>query len=331
MGREYPGSSAVALWVALAVVGTVHLWARPAYAHFSSCDTVFSCSGGILDFATGQQVPLEHGGTEADLSATGGAGQYVKQESSGGAMTVGVIPAGDLPSAIDAANIADGSVSDAEYQRLDGATADIQGQIDARLSVAGGTMTGQLVLDDLMLSFTESDTAQTCGAGDYGIYADLSETKFKKCENGTTTDLDTSGSVTVPKYVQTTDMDLADTDTIFFSIASGMLCATESDCKTSTQQGTTIDNVSARANKDIGGTNNTVEIACGSCTTSIATDCQSGDACVTVASTSSDTPTAADTDGVTWTAGQCCVGEIVASGNTNAGVLYVVSWTETGS
>lgn len=37
------------------------------------------------------------GGTGADLSATGGASQYVKQASSGAAFTVGAIPAADLP------------------------------------------------------------------------------------------------------------------------------------------------------------------------------------------------------------------------------------------
>jgi hypothetical protein len=43
-----------------------------------------------------------------------------------------VIPASDLPSAIDAAKIADGSVSNAEFQRLNGVTGDIQTQLDAK-------------------------------------------------------------------------------------------------------------------------------------------------------------------------------------------------------
>lgn len=47
-------------------------------------------------FSSGQ-VPLARGGTGADLSATGGAGQYVKQNSAGGVLTVGTIAAGDLP------------------------------------------------------------------------------------------------------------------------------------------------------------------------------------------------------------------------------------------
>ena len=43
-----------------------------------------------------------------------------------------------LPTGISAANIADGTVSDTEFQRLDGVTSDIQTQIDAK----GDTITG---------------------------------------------------------------------------------------------------------------------------------------------------------------------------------------------
>lgn len=330
-GKNYPATAALLLWAAFVTSGTIHMWAPPAYAHFSTCQTPFACTGGILDFATGAQVPLEHGGTEADLSATGGAGQYVKQASAGGAFTVGAIAAGDLPTSIDATKIGGGGVTSAEFDFIADVTGLVQAQLDGKVALAGDTMTGQLILDDLMLEFTESDTAQTCGAGNYGIYADLSETELKKCVDGVVTDLDTSGgSVAVPKYVQTTTMDL-NANSTFFSIASGMLCATESDCKTSTQVATTIGNLSARANKDIGGTDHKIEIACGSCTVSITTDCGAGDACVTVASTSSDAPTALDSDTVAWSAGNCCVGEIVATGDTNTDVIHVISWTETAS
>jgi hypothetical protein len=75
-------------------------------------------------------LALARGGTGADLSATGGSGQYVKQASAGAVLTVGTIPAGDLPTAIDAAKIADGSVSNTEYQYLDGAVSNVQQQIN---------------------------------------------------------------------------------------------------------------------------------------------------------------------------------------------------------
>lgn len=44
------------------------------------------------------KVGLAYGGTNADLSATGGTAQYLKQASSGAAVTVGTIPATDIAS-----------------------------------------------------------------------------------------------------------------------------------------------------------------------------------------------------------------------------------------
>lgn len=48
--------------------------------------------------------------------------------------------------AIDAAKIADGSVSNAEFQRLDGVTSSIQTQLNNKLDLSGGTLTGFLTL-----------------------------------------------------------------------------------------------------------------------------------------------------------------------------------------
>jgi hypothetical protein len=45
----------------------------------------------------GTAVGVTYGGTGANLSATGGTGQYVKQVTSGGAFTVGTIASGDVP------------------------------------------------------------------------------------------------------------------------------------------------------------------------------------------------------------------------------------------
>ena len=56
------------------------------------------------------------------------------------------VSANNLPGSIDAAKIADGSVSDAEFQRLDGVTSDIQTQLDAKLNKSGGTMTGVIAM-----------------------------------------------------------------------------------------------------------------------------------------------------------------------------------------
>jgi hypothetical protein len=51
-----------------------------------------------LTFSWSGQLGLSRGGTNADLSATGGAGQYLKQVSSGASVTVGTIPASDIAS-----------------------------------------------------------------------------------------------------------------------------------------------------------------------------------------------------------------------------------------
>lgn len=55
-----------------------------------------------------------------------------------------VLVPSDLPSGIDAAKIADGSVSNTEFQYLNNVTSAIQTQLNARLPLAGGTMTGAL-------------------------------------------------------------------------------------------------------------------------------------------------------------------------------------------
>lgn len=47
---------------------------------------------------------------------------------------------------IPAASIANGSVSDAEFQRLDGVTSPIQTQLNNKLDLSGGTLTGALIL-----------------------------------------------------------------------------------------------------------------------------------------------------------------------------------------
>ncbi len=48
---------------------------------------------------------------------------------------------------------------------------------------------GSILTSNLGIEFTDSDTNPTCGAGNYSIFADLSETKLKKCVNGTVSDL----------------------------------------------------------------------------------------------------------------------------------------------
>jgi hypothetical protein len=79
-------------------------------------------------------LALARGGTAANLSATGGTSQYLKQTSAGAAVSVGTIAAADLPTGIDAAKIADGSVSNTEFQYLDAARQNLQMQVDQKWS-----------------------------------------------------------------------------------------------------------------------------------------------------------------------------------------------------
>ena len=83
------------------------------------------------DIASGQ-VALARGGTNADLSATGGAGQFLKQSTAGGAVSVGVLAASDMPGGIDAAKIGGGTVSNTEFGYLDGVTSAIQTQLNGK-------------------------------------------------------------------------------------------------------------------------------------------------------------------------------------------------------
>ena len=63
--------------------------------------------------------------TETDIAAT-------YEDGDGTIDLVVSVSAGNLPTAIDAAKLGDGSVSNAEFQRLDGVSSDIQTQLDGK-------------------------------------------------------------------------------------------------------------------------------------------------------------------------------------------------------
>ena len=71
-------------------------------------------------------------------------------------------------------NMADGTVSDEEFQRLDGVTSDIQTQIDAGLGSGGGTMTGDLAFgDNVLAKFGASNDLQIFHDGNNSIVKDV--------------------------------------------------------------------------------------------------------------------------------------------------------------
>lgn len=66
----------------------------------------------------------------------------IPQLDSGGKLVVGILPTG-----IDAANISAGSVSNTEFDYLNGTTSTIQTQIDSKVAKSGDTITGNLILN----------------------------------------------------------------------------------------------------------------------------------------------------------------------------------------
>ena len=81
--------------------------------------------GGAADFTDLGDVPPSY---------TGQAGKYVKVNGTADGLEFGTltIAAADLPTGIDAAKIADGTVSNTEFQYLNGVTAAIQTQLDGK-------------------------------------------------------------------------------------------------------------------------------------------------------------------------------------------------------
>lgn len=74
---------------------------------------------------------------------------------------------------ITATQVADGTVSDTEYQHLDGVTSDIQTQLNAVLGAGGGTMTGNLNFgDDVEARFGDSADLKIFHDGNDSIIAD---------------------------------------------------------------------------------------------------------------------------------------------------------------
>lgn len=82
---------------------------------------------------TSGQLPLDFGGTEADLSATGGANQIVKQSSAGGALTVGLLTVAEIPT------LTSDKISDLAWVFLD---EDVLGADAASITIDTSTFSG---------------------------------------------------------------------------------------------------------------------------------------------------------------------------------------------
>lgn len=123
------------------------------------------------------KVPLSKGGTNADLSATGGAAQYLKQSSSGAAITVGVIPTADLPTISLTGNVT-GAASGGSIATTIGAgvvtnsmlagSIDLTSKVIGILPVAnGGTNSNSVVVTPTATHYAGWDAGKNIAANDY--------------------------------------------------------------------------------------------------------------------------------------------------------------------
>jgi len=130
-----------------------------------------------------------------------------------------------------------------------------------------------LTFSNFGASFGESDTNPPCAAGDFRIYADASENRLKKCQNGTPTDLDTGGTVNWndvgnPTGNQTLTM-AANTSTWTWNAATGagvdMLTLTDTASNTGTGYVVSLATAASSAAKPVrvtaGGTSNGVDMS----------------------------------------------------------------------
>ena len=113
--------------------------------------TMTLISDGVTGWVIAQRgqrnpTPIGEGGTGVDLSATGGTGKFVKQVTTGANLTVDTIAASELPSAIDASKLANGTVSNTELQYINSLSSNAQTQLNAKIEASNALLSTQNVL-----------------------------------------------------------------------------------------------------------------------------------------------------------------------------------------
>ena len=163
---------------------------------------------------------LARGGTDADLSATGGAKNYLKQSSAGAAITVGTIPASDI-------------VSGAALTKTD--------DTNVTLTLGGTPSSALLVAASLTLGWTGTlaPSRGGTGLGSYAIgdllYASASTTLAKLADVAVGSYLRSGGVTTAPLWSTLTLPNAATSGDIFkasgtnayASVAPGALSKTD--------------------------------------------------------------------------------------------------------
>ncbi len=156
-----------------------------------------SLNGGTLDtaaIATGQLL-LERGGTEADLSATGGANQFLKQSSAGAVVTVGTIAAADITTALTTPPAIGGTTPAA------GRFTSVALAASTELTIASGavTVTQSYHRIDTEADGATDDLVTINGAGD-----SLNRVVIRAENTGRTVVLKTSGNIATPNAADVT-------------------------------------------------------------------------------------------------------------------------------
>lgn len=162
--------------------------------------------GGIAETLSSTELNLLDGITVLSGSNTGDddvpdAGDFgnATDLDANGALNTDSVSANEL----DATGVEAELEAVMDLQDMQGAVTD--GQVPDTITVSnyvplsGGSMTGELFIDLLGLEFEPGDTLTDCStfsATGGGIFYDDSEGKFKKCEEGSLTDLDTTGGTT---------------------------------------------------------------------------------------------------------------------------------------
>lgn len=102
------------------------------------------------------------GGADRKLSTDSGSDTFTNKSIDADNNTITNIDNDEIKAGagIDASKIADGSVSNTEYQYLDGVTSAIQTQLDAKVDESGGTLTGGSVVDSTVDFNTASNTSK---------------------------------------------------------------------------------------------------------------------------------------------------------------------------
>lgn len=159
-------------------------------------------------------LPLANGGTGADLSATGGAKQYVKQASAGGVFTVGTIPAGDIASGAALTKVDDTNVT---------------------LTLGGTPATALLVATSLTLGWTGTlgvarggTNIASYAVGDL-IYASGATTLSKLADVAVGSYLRSGGVTTAPLWSTLTLPNASSQGDIFYSSAANAMTVLAKD------------------------------------------------------------------------------------------------------